>query len=289
MKIRHVITLLAMLQLALLPAAAFQADAAALAHYKDKAIVLMYHDLAYAESKTRSATITPARLGSHLKTLKDNGYNVISIEQFYDFMLNGGKVPENAVVLTFDDGYESFYSLAAPVLKKYGMKAANFVIGSSTDLNDKETKHMTWEQMKKLKKEGFSFYSHTYDLHYYAPLNEKGTRTGPALMHRIYSAARGGQETLNEYKARVASDLNLMESKLAGQLGNTYQMLSYPYGEYNNMSKKLAKEAGIGLFFTIEPGINQAGDDTVRRINAGTPAMSGAKLLETLRAYDQPL
>lgn len=284
MKRKYAIALIIMLQLALLPAAAFRSDAAAPVYYKDKAIVLMYHELAARESGGRTATITPARLGSHLKTLKDNGYNVISIEQFADFMLGGGKVPPNAVVLTFDDGYESFYTLGVPVFKKYGMTAAHFIIGSSTDRNDVETKHLTWEQMKQLKKEGFSFYSHTYNLHYYAAQNKAG-KLGPALKQRIYLTDEGRYETLTEYNARIKGDLELMESKLKTELGNTYQMLSYPYGVYSSPAKKLAKEAGIDLFFTIRPGINEPGSDTAYRINAGTPAMSGSRLLETLKRY----
>lgn len=284
MKLKFIVILALLLQSLWLPQAASPADAAP-TYYQNKAIVLMYHDIAYQEIKGKTATITPSRLGTHLKMLKDNGYNVISIEQFADFMLNGGTVPDNAVVLTFDDGYESFYTLAAPILKKYGMTAAGFIIGSSTDYNNVETKHMTWDQMRELKSEGFSFYNHTYNLHDYGEINKAGTRTGPILKQRLYLADEGRYETLTEYNARVLSDLELMESKLKTELGNTYQMLSYPYGEFSTPAKKMAKKAGIKLFFTIDPGINQPGRDTVYRINAGAPTISAAQLLAVLQQY----
>lgn len=64
----------------------------------------MYH---HSDVKESSETISPSRFNALMKVLKDNGYHVISVEQFADFMHNKTTVPDNAVVITFDDGYET--------------------------------------------------------------------------------------------------------------------------------------------------------------------------------------
>ncbi|MFF2484727.1 polysaccharide deacetylase family protein [Paenibacillus sp. NPDC058071] len=251
-------------------------------YYKNKVIVLMYHHI---DTKESGATISPARFGTHMKLLKDKGYNVISIEQFADFMQKKATVPNNAVVITFDDGYDSFNEYAVPIMKKYDYVAAHFIIGASSDNHNVATKHLDWDTMRKLKEEGFSFYSHTYDQHHYAPLNESGSRTGPMLTNRIYLKDQKRVETKAEYVARLKADTSLIESRLKEELDNNYQLIAFPFGAFNSTSKKIQKDAGVSLFFTVKPGINTQGSDEVYRINAGSPKMTGNNFLEALRKF----
>ncbi|WP_336773977.1 polysaccharide deacetylase family protein [Paenibacillus sp. MMO-58] len=284
MKWKGIAALLAIAIVIAWPAPTNQLDAAfnSAAHYKNKVIVLMYHHIDAAES---GATISPSRFGTQMKILKDNGYHVISIEQFADFMRGKGKVPDNAVVITFDDGYESFDQYAVPIMKKYKFTAADFIIGASSDKQNVHTKHLTWDTMRKLKAEGFSFYSHTYNQHDYAPLDKMGRKTGPKLSNPIYLPDKGRVETNAEYKARIEADAQLMEERLKEELGNTYQIIAFPYGVFNQTAKQIEKNAGVTLFFTTQPGINRPGSDEVFRLNAGTPALTGSKFLKMLKRY----
>jgi Predicted xylanase/chitin deacetylase len=266
------------------PVSQYQLNAAANkpAHYKNKVIVLMYHHI---DAKESGATISPSRFGTHMKLLKENGYNVISSEQFADFMQNKAKVPDNAVVITFDDGYESFNQYAVPIMNKYNFVATHFIIGASTDKQNVHTKHLTWDTMRKLKAEGFSFYSHTYDQHNYAPLDKTGNKTGPMLSNPIYLPDKGRVETKKEYMARVEADAQLIEKRLKEELNNTCQMIAFPFGSFTPTVKQLEKNAGVTLFFTTHPGINKPGSNEVFRLNAGTPTLSANKFLAMMKKY----
>ena len=55
-----------------------------------------------------------------MKFLKDNGYHPLTMDQLYDYVVNGAAVPEKPVVLTFDDGYADTYSIVYPLMKEYG-------------------------------------------------------------------------------------------------------------------------------------------------------------------------
>jgi len=243
----------------------------------------MYHHIDAEES---GATISPARFGTHMKLLNDRGYNVISMEQFYNFMLNGGKVPNNAVLITFDDGYDSYRKFAVPIMNKYDMVGTHFIIGNSSDHHTTATPHLTWKAMKELKDEGHSFYSHTYNLHNYANLNASGSKKGPMLTNRIYLDDKGRIESKSEYTKRVTDDLTLMEKRLREELNNEHGIIAFPYGVYNKEVKQILQKLDVKLFFTIKPGINKPGSDEAYRLNAGSPKMTANKFLEMLKTYN---
>ena len=65
--------------------------------------VLMYHKI--GDDKDNDAVIREDLFREQMKFLKDNGYNPLTMDQLYDYVVNGAAVPEKPVVLTFDDGY----------------------------------------------------------------------------------------------------------------------------------------------------------------------------------------
>ncbi|MGV8963719.1 MAG: polysaccharide deacetylase family protein [Candidatus Saccharimonadaceae bacterium] len=69
-------------------------------------------------------------------------------------------IPDNLVVLTFDDAVVSHYSIVAPLLKKYGFGATFFVCEFPSQSSDKPV-YMNWKQIEKLSKMGFDIANHT--------------------------------------------------------------------------------------------------------------------------------
>lgn len=54
-------------------------------------------------------------------------YQVIEPDDLVAFFETGSPLPNNAALITFDDGYESFYRLAEPVLSSMGIRALVFI------------------------------------------------------------------------------------------------------------------------------------------------------------------
>lgn len=70
--------------------------------------------------------------------------------------------PAKLVVLTFDDSVASQYTVARPLLKRYGFGATFFITeGFSFRTNKKD--YMTWEQISELHRDGFEIGNHTRD------------------------------------------------------------------------------------------------------------------------------
>ena len=108
--------------------------------------VLTYHDVV-DESKPRPAatdknyegkmlrqyypqTITIQKLIEHFNWLKVNGYQPVSWQQIVDARNGKSKLPSKPVLLTFDDGYESFYKIVFPLLKSYRYPAVFALVTS---------------------------------------------------------------------------------------------------------------------------------------------------------------
>jgi peptidoglycan/xylan/chitin deacetylase (PgdA/CDA1 family) len=69
-------------------------------------------------------------------------------------------IPDKVVVLTFDDAAASHYSVAAPLLKRYGFGATFFVCEFPPNFRDSSL-YMNWRQIKVLGNMGFEIANHT--------------------------------------------------------------------------------------------------------------------------------
>ncbi|MEK4292120.1 polysaccharide deacetylase family protein [Paenibacillus sp. FSL R5-0914] len=258
-------------------------------YYRDHVAVLMYHHLSEKPMPQFPWILSADRFDDQMNLLKQEGFHVITMEQYREFMLNGGTVPDNAVLLTFDDGYESFYELAFPILKKYGYTAVNFVIVSTIDHPDPNSvPKLNWEQMREMKRDGMGFYSHTYDLHHYGIVDAEGGER-PAASALLYIDDENRNEMNTEYYSRVTRDLAKAEQRLKEELGNTDSAIAFPYGSYNDRLLSACDSLGISLTFKIQDGINARTDRNASRINGGSQSLTAVQTLEQVKHIDSPM
>src|SRR5205814_1039322 len=93
-----------------------------------------------------------------MQYLKREGYRVVSLADFVDWVDGKRQLPKRSVVLTFDDGYHAFRDHAYPVLKPLGFSATLFVY---TDYVGASRNAMSWEELKGLVAEGFDVQAHS--------------------------------------------------------------------------------------------------------------------------------
>ncbi|MGF1643086.1 MAG: polysaccharide deacetylase family protein [Thiotrichales bacterium] len=98
-------------------------------------LALMYHsvlDSARIPFIDPSNAIPADVFEEQLVLLKET-CNVISLEQAIEYHRGARALPENAVVITFDDGYLDNFEVAAPLLAKYKLPATLFVCTGYVD------------------------------------------------------------------------------------------------------------------------------------------------------------
>jgi len=244
--------------------------------YKDKVAVLMYHHISQEES---DFTITPAKFEEHLDALLSRGYNVITLSEFRDFLKGEAEVPPNAVLITFDDGYESFYQYAYPLLKERGMSATVFMIVRHIGAREDQIPKIDWSQMAGMIESGMYFQSHSYDSHFYGLIDGEGNREA-VLAAPLYLTEKGRNETEEEYRARIYEDLRKSRDLLEQELGMPVDFFAAPYGKKNDIVDEVARKVGLEFIFTVEPGLVSATSDlqSLPRVDAGVPWINGNRL-----------
>lgn len=72
--------------------------------------------------------VRPNPLRRKLEYLEENGYTALIGDELLQVMEGEEDLPERGVVLTFDDGMASLYSVAFPLLRKFGFRAISFIV-----------------------------------------------------------------------------------------------------------------------------------------------------------------
>lgn len=244
-------------------------------YYQDKVVVLIYHHLGAREAP--GLIISPERFASELDMLLTRGYHVISLDQLRDF-LNGGTVPNNAVLITFDDGYESVHQYALPELQKRHMPAVAFAIVKYMGQKLGNLQHYDWEAAREMAAAGLTTQSHTYNLHDFGPL--ASGQNGPLLDGPLKG------QSASDYRNMVYLDLKRSREEIESQLQLPVYALALPFGAGGQTAIQAAADAGFQLIFTTHYGVvtRQSKPLALPRVNTGGPNMTPDKLDALIKA-----
>lgn len=215
--------------------------------------VLMYHNITKKPALRGKYTVYISEFEDDLKYLKRNGYSPISVKQLADYAYNGAPLPDKPVIITFDDGFESFYAYAFPLLEKYGFKAVINVVGSyaekytafeaqhNPDCHDLDYSYLNIDQIKTLQASGIvEIGCHTYDMH-----RLKGGRRG---------IGRKKGESDEDYAAAITADILKFNDVLA-DIPKT-DIFAYPYGIFSDCSPDILRQNGFRAVFDCTEKIN---------------------------------
>lgn len=200
--------------------------------------IIMYHHLTVSAKSTGAYTLLVKQFESDLKYLKDNGYESISMAQLIDFGYGKGELPEKPVMLTFDDGQESFLLYAFPLLKEYGMKAVVSIVGKYADEATERQDHnpayayLDWAGIKTLSDSGIvEIENHTYNLH-----QSTNKAKGCSIM-------KGESE--EHYSQRLKEDIGVLQDRIETETGKRPSTFAYPFGYISKEARPILKEIGF--------------------------------------------
>jgi peptidoglycan/xylan/chitin deacetylase (PgdA/CDA1 family) len=180
--------------------------------------ILLYHHVKDETTLSRYQVSIPD-FRAQMELLDEMGYTAIPISTFLDVLLDGGKLPEKPIVITFDDGHLSVYENAFPIMEEFGFPGVFYIVANRINGSPD---FVTIPQLTELVEAGWEIGSHSY------------THADLTKNHAI-----AGHE-IGQSKARL-------EEALSTQV----ETFAYPYGTIDSVIAQKVSDygylAGMGL------------------------------------------
>jgi peptidoglycan/xylan/chitin deacetylase (PgdA/CDA1 family)/glycosyltransferase involved in cell wall biosynthesis len=196
--------------------------------------VLMYHRVLpeSAGQPKHGIWVSQNTFARQLESLRRRGFHAITFRD-YDLFLQGEKpLPRRPIILTFDDGYVDNFTIALPLLQKYGFAAVIYAVTDTDrrsnfwDAEETRAPLLTSGQLLELHRAGIEIGSHTI--------------THPRLTSVDVDAARDELVRSRKYLEDI--------------LGSEVLSFAYPYGAVNAAVKQLVAEAGYKYAAAADTG-----------------------------------
>lgn len=224
--------------------------------------IFIYHYVEYVKDKrdtTRQGLdVLPDVFEGHLQLLANTHYTTYFVKDIPDILKGVILFKPDSVVLTFDDGYEDFYTDAFPLLKKYNIKSTIYVVA---DFIGKKN-YMTESQIREIVE------SNLVELGSHSMKHQKLT-----LM------------PINVARKEITDSKEKLEKRFNVKI----QTFAYPYGTFSPKLIDLVKEASYSAGVSTVKGIDQSNNNLffLSRVRAGTISKQGLiKAIEQLKSKE---
>lgn len=238
--------------------AASDSSAGEMSFYRDRVVVLSFHDV--QPQPATAWSMTPAKFEKTLTFLRQIGFRFISPAEFADFMQNKASLPANALMVTFDDGLEDVYRYAFPVLQRLQIPCLENVIGSRIGTSSTA---LTALQLQEMVDSGLVWIGgHSYALH-------QDETVGTAKVPSVLVLHHNENDFLR--MVRLQSDATHLQQVIRDDTGAATPFYACPYGSYDEVYLSTLYDAGFQYVFNSQPGAVTVDSDPLRlpRVDIG--------------------
>lgn len=217
--------------------------------------IIMYHQICEKENNCGNYVVPIKLLRDDFQYFKDHNIHPVSFRQLENFVKNGKSLPENPLIISFDDGQKTFITKVLPLLEEFSYPANVNIIGSLVDLytnngdNNDTYAYLNEKDIKKLSSNLLvEIGCHTYNLHSLA--NRKGMRMLP-------------DESQEQYKKCITEDIQRFKEYYYKLTGTNATCFAYPFGMRNDTILQILKDEGFTITLTCRESTNtlKTGDD----------------------------
>jgi len=212
--------------------------------------VLTYHHIQPENEaiykKQTSLSVDNGMFDQQMAYLIQKGYTPIFANELAQALISHTQLPGKPIMVTMDDGYADNDIYALPVLKKYNIKAnlmlATGLVGSNADM-------LNWSQVNDMKSSGlFYFTNHTWS---------------------HFSLNSGTIE-------KKQQEITLAQNQIKDNLGQDVNIITYPYGSFNDAAINVLRQLGYVAGFSTIPGSYQCDSFimTLHRLHIGNAPLS---------------
>ena len=204
--------------------------------------ILLYHSVADdCDPRFAEWAVSPELFAAQMQHLADSGYTALTVRELvYRVFARRLAPPDRTVVITFDDGFEDFYTDAWPALERHGLSATVFVtsgaVGATStwlaDLGEGDRPMMTWAQIEEVAAAGIEIGAHGHE----------------HLQLDTVPGRRAWQDIMRS-KHTLERSVGLVES------------FAYPHGYHTAGLKRTVERAGFLSACAVKDAMSASDDD----------------------------
>lgn len=189
--------------------------------------VLTYHRIVRSENDLNNVTTNNFR--DQMVTLKNAGWETITLEEYRGFMRGDITLPEKSFLITFDDGAKDSFYPVDPLLDALGYSAVMYVIAHAAETPE-STYYLSPTEIQRMQGTGrWEIGSHSYDGHRPYPTDPEG-REGLFFADKLWRADENRLETVEEFRTRVHDGLAYARTDLESTYGGSIDTFAFPLG-----------------------------------------------------------
>jgi peptidoglycan/xylan/chitin deacetylase (PgdA/CDA1 family) len=173
--------------------------------------ILLYHHIGFSLQGDTVYYVSPDTFDKQLNLLYQWGYKTISVQLLVKAIKEGTELPPKPILLTFDDGSETIYENALPMMQRYNFTGVSYIVYNYVGIRN----YMNADQIRALYAAGWEVGSH-------------------GLSHKDLTARPDRQmDEIVESRRRLES-----------LLGVPVLSFAYPFGSYDSDSLHYVHQAG---------------------------------------------
>ena len=215
---------------------------------RKRVVFICYHGVTQRPQRSPSDPtglhVNDRRFAAQLDFLAHR-YRFVSLEQYLEARRDGRRLPDYSVVLTFDDGFRNFLTVAAPLLAARRIPATVFLITGNADALDDKVNDWTWQPRD--------------DTSYLSWIEAKFLREKYQIDFGSHTCSHSPLMSLSQ--SEVVRELRESREDLIRNLDIAYPALSYPKGERSQMLAETARQQGYSCAVTTDRGANEMEHD----------------------------
>ena len=189
--------------------------------------ILGYHD--FRDRGGSPMLIAAPKFREQMQAIKDSKIPVISLSEMMAWKRGEKNIPEEAIVITMDDGWEGVYTYAYPVLREFGFP---FTIYLYKKYVGGAGRSMSWEQIKEMMQHGCEVGSHS-------------------VSHESLKKRPKNAKTDADVHQWVVSELKDSRDFLEQNLHVKCPSFAYPYGNFDDAIMETGLQIGYESLVTV--------------------------------------
>jgi peptidoglycan/xylan/chitin deacetylase (PgdA/CDA1 family) len=204
--------------------------------------VLGYHQ--FEENSSDPWILAPVTFRAQMEALKDAGVTVISMDDLLAWRRGERAIPAKSAVITIDDGYETGYTTAWPILKEFNYPFTMYVYTRFVGMGPKS---ITWDQLREMSKAGVDIASHSRS-------------------HDFMTKPRHRSKKIS-YADWLIRELGGAKTTIEKEIGLPVTTFAFPYGKHNQQAQDEGMKDGYQALFTVknEPVLFDSPSDKLGR------------------------